>query len=261
MLIVLLIVFSCKNNKKNAHVEHIDYSKEDLNVTTSVYPENISKVFEAHGGLDTWHAMQSLEFTMHKPKGDEVTLTDLKNRKSLIHMPNHTIGYNGKDVWLYNKSDKNYKKDPRFYYNLMFYFYAMPFVVADDGIIYKDVEPLVFEGKSYPGILISYDDGVGESPEDEYIIYYDEATYKMEWLAYTVTYFTKEKSKEFHFRRFNNWQEVEGLLLPKTMVKYKYKNNKPTTANGETTFIDIKLSKEKPKPELFEVPKGAKIIE
>ena len=30
-----------------------------------------------------------------------------------------------------------------------------------------------FEGKEYPGILISYNSGVGASPEDEYILYYD----------------------------------------------------------------------------------------
>ena len=53
----------------------------------------------------------------------------------------------------------------------MFYFYAMPFILADDGIIYEDVAALKFEGKSYPGIKISYESGVGESPEDEYILY------------------------------------------------------------------------------------------
>ena len=69
-----------------------------------------------------------------------------------------------------SKDKTAYEGNPKFYYNLMFYFYAMPFILADDGIKYTDAEPLVFEGKSYPGIKISYEAGVGESPEDEYVI-------------------------------------------------------------------------------------------
>lgn len=257
LLALTISILSCKN--KTAPT--VDYSKEHLDVATSIYPENLTKVFEAHGGLDSWNSMRFLEFTMPKGKGNEVTTTDLKNRNSLIETPNYAIGFNGKDLWLLNKGEKPYKGKPRFYYNLMFYFYAMPFILADDGIIYKDVEPLEFEGKSYPGILISYNAGVGESPEDEYILYYDPETYQMEWLGYTVTFHTKEKGEEFHFRRFSEWQDVEGLKLPKVMTRFKYKDNKPTVAGGDTEFTDIKLSKEKPNAALFEVPAGAEIVD
>ena len=256
-LTIVISVFACKN-KTTAPT--VDYSKETLDVTTSIYPENITKVFEAHGGLDLWKTMRFLEFTMPKKNGNEVTSTDLRNRKSLISMPNHTIGFNGNDVWLENKGSAKYKKDARFYYNLMFYFYAMPFILADDGIIYKNVEPLIFEGKAYPGINISYHAGVGESPEDEYVLYYNPDTYKMEWLGYTVTYFTKEKGEELHFRRFKDWQEINGLLLPKTMVRYKYENNLPTTIHSESAFTNIKLTKQQPNQDIFEVPKGAEIV-
>ena len=78
----------------------------------------------------------------------------------------------------------------------------MPFVLADDGITYTNVEPLIVEGKEYPGIKISYEAEIGESPEDEYIMYYDADSNKMAWLGYTVTYFTKEKSKDWHFIKY-----------------------------------------------------------
>lgn len=264
LLVLLVIAFiSCKNNNKETAIP----SEENIEVATNIeetnrsYPENLLKVFDAHGGLDTWKTMKSLEFTMPKESGDEVTVVNLQNRKSLIETPSHALGYNGKDVWLFNKGDKPYKGKPKFYYNLMFYFYAMPFVLADDGIIYKDVEPLVFEGKTYPGIGISYNAGVGESPEDEYVLYYNPETYKMEWLGYTVTFFTKEKAKELHFRRYSNWENVNGLLLPKTMVSYKYENNLPTTESRKTDFMDIKVSTEKPNQDIFEVPESAIVID
>lgn len=257
LLVLVISIFACKNKTTPT----LDYSEETLDVTTSIYPENITKVFDAHGGLDAWKSMRLLEFTMEKKNGAEVTTTDLRNRKSHIETPDNILGYNGKDVWVLNKGDKPYKGKARFYYNLMFYFYAMPFILADDGIIYEDVDPLVFEGKSYPGIKIAYESGVGESPEDEYILYYNPDTYKMEWLGYTVTYFSKEKGNEFHFRKFNAWQDVNGLLLPEAMVGYNYENNMPTTAKRETKFINVKLEKEQPDAAMFEAPAGAKIID
>lgn len=257
LLVTILTLVSCKDTKK----ETINYSKEHLDVTTSIYPENISNVFEAHGGLDTWNGMHSLVFTMKKPNGDEITTTDLKNRKALIEMPKHTIGFDGKEVWLHSKDTITYEGNPKFYYNLMFYFYAMPFILSDDGITYEDVKPLLFEGVEYPGIKISYGAGVGESPDDEYILYYDSETHQMTWLAYTVTYFSKEKSKKFSYIKYNTWQEVNGLSLPKSIQWYHVVDGNVTDVKNEVLFTNVSVSKEKLNPSIFEIPEGSQIID
>ena len=261
LLIALIVLSSCKDDKASETVKSIEYSETELDVTTSTYPESISKIFAAHGGLDTWKEMQTLKFTMAKESGDEITTTDLYNRSSLIEMPKHTIGYDGKEVWLHKQDTTSYKGNPKFYYNLMFYFYAMPFILADDGIVYEDVKPLDFEGKSYPGIKISYESGVGESPEDEYILYYDSETNKMTWLGYTVTYFSKEKGKEFHFIKYSEWQNSNNLQLPKTLTWYNYENNLPTTKRNDLEFSDVRLTQMKMKANVFSKPEGAEVIE
>jgi hypothetical protein len=261
MLIVLIILSSCKNDKSPEPVQSIDYSETELDVTTSAYPESITKVFDAHGGIDSWRKMQTLKFTMLKESGDEITTTDLHNRSSLIEMPNHNIGFDGQEVWLHKKDTTSYKGNPKFYYNLMFYFYAMPFILADDGIIYEDVKPLEFEGKSYPGIKISYESGVGESPEDEYVLYYDSETYQMTWLGYTVTFFSKEKGKEFHFIKYSKWQNIDGLQLPKILTWYNYESNLPTTKRNDLEFSNVTLTTTKMKPEVFSKPEGAVVVE
>jgi len=206
LALTLIIVLACKQETKP--VVNADYSEEKLNITTSIYPENVTKILNAHGGIDQWNTFNTLVFTMKKPIGDETTTTDLKDRRSLIETDAFKIGYTGKEAWLINKGENKYEGNPQFYYNLMFYFYAMPYVLADDGITYTNVEPLKVDSKTYPGIKISYAAEVGESPEDEYIMYYDAETNKMTWLGYTVTYFTKEKSKDWHFIKYTDWQMV-----------------------------------------------------
>ena len=62
LLSFVFLVLACKNKTTST----VDYSEETLDVTTSIYPNNITKVFDAHGGLDKWNTMKTLEFTMQK---------------------------------------------------------------------------------------------------------------------------------------------------------------------------------------------------
>lgn len=255
LVLVATLIFACKQNNKTP-----DYKNETLNVTTSVFPESIGKVFDAHGGYDAWNDFRGLSYEIVKPTVNEKHKVNLKSRMSIIDGEHHLLGFDGKDVWLKEKDTVKFKSNPRFYYNLMFYFYAMPFIVGDYGINYSQAKPLNFEGKSYPGILISYEAGIGESPEDEYIVYYDPETYQMAWLGYTVTYFSKEKSKEFHFIKYNSWTDVNGVFLPETMHWYNYENNEPTTFRNEVKFVNATLTKEAFDPAVFAVTEGATIV-
>ena len=236
--IALIVFASCKDNSKTEINPAVDYSEDNLNVTTSTYPENITKIFDAHGGIDHWNTMKTLSFTMEKPDGKEVTTTDLKSRAEVIDTPNYTLGSDGNTLWLIEKDGKEYTGNAKFYKGLMFYFYAMPFIVGDNGIMYEDTKPLEFEGKSYPGILISYEAGIGTSPDDQYIIYYDAETGQMQWLGYTVT-FGKDQSVDW----------------------YLYENNLPTKKRNTVEFTNVKISQETPEASMFIKPEGAKIIE
>ncbi|WP_298761324.1 DUF6503 family protein [uncultured Psychroserpens sp.] len=261
LLIALLVFASCKDNKETETVESIDYSEENLDVTTSTYPKNITKVFDAHGGIDVWNKMNTLSFTMDKPNGKEVTTTNLKTRAELIDTPTYMSGYDGSQLWVSEKDGNEYKGNAKFYKGLMMYFYAMPFIVGDDGIIYEDAEPLTFEGKTYPGILISYEAGVGVSPDDQYIVYYDEETGQMQWLAYTVTFGKDGKSDNFRFIRYNDWQTINGLVLPKSIDWYNYEDRVPTEKRNTVEFTNVMVTDKTKDDSLFKMPKGATIIE
>ena len=196
---------------------------------------------QKHGGIEAWRKQKTLSFN----KGEEVHLVDLHSRKTVINSPNYSLGFDGKEIWLHETKEKSFKSRKDFYYNLYFYFYAMPFVLADDGIIYEKTDDLVFEGKHYPGIKISYKANVGSSPDDNYIVYYNKETFQMEWLAYTVTFNSKKPSEKFNIIKYHDWNSVNGLLLPKAITWYQ-KDNKgiPTKPSGAATEFTLPVLSE-----------------
>ena len=134
----------------------------------------------------------------------------------------------------------------------------MPFVLADDGITYEKTDDLVFEGINYPGYKISYNANVGSSPDDNYKIFYNPKTYQMEWLGYTVTYRSKKASDQFKIIKYENWNNVNGLILPLEITWYKTdENGVPTEpAKPATEFTLPLISEGKLADSFFEKPKN-----
>ncbi|WP_288956200.1 DUF6503 family protein [uncultured Polaribacter sp.] len=233
VLVLVLLAVSCKKETKNQVNEVKVGTAKNEN-----FPEELGKVFTKHGGIDNWRKMKILSFN----KGEEVHTVDLHSRKTVINHPEYSLGFDGKEVWLDEEKEGNYKGNSMFYYNLYFYFYAMPFVLADEGIIYEKVDDLTFEGVNYPGYKISYKANVGTSPDDNYVVYYNPKTYQMEWLAYTVTFKSKKPSDNLRWIKYHEWENVNGLVLPKKITWYnKNDNGLPSSPKGKALEFTLPL--------------------
>ncbi len=257
-LFVFISAISCKETQKSTSSSE-EQTMVVLEMAPTNYPKALSKVFEAHGGLESWKRKRTLVYDLPKPGGVETHTTDLYTRKDKIEMGEVSMGYDGTNVWLLDDT-KTYKGDPVFYHNLMFYFYAMPFVLADDGINYDQAEPLEFDGVSYPGVQITYNTGVGTSPKDEYYLYYDPKTYQMAWLGYTVTYRSGEKSDNVKWIRYKDWMNVNGLQLPKTLTWYSYEGRDIKEPKNSYTFEKVLLDETKKPNGFYTMPENAKVI-
>ena len=245
IILLVWILFSCSSPEQEQQAEQV---KPQETVRTD-YPKTMQMIWNAHGGLEQWRNMKSLYFEIPGDPENERNYVQLKDRRDRIEGNNYTMGYDGDQVWL--EADTTYKGNAEFYHNLNFYFFAMPFVLADDGINYSEIEPLEFDGKMYPGVGISYQEDVGTSPKDEYFIYYDPETSKMSWLGYTVTYFSGEKSSDVHWIRYTAWGDVSGLTLPTTLTWYEQEDGLPSTPKNDKNFINIKLDKQPFEDHLF----------
>lgn len=258
MLLAMFLIVSCNNNTKEK--ETSKEAVKEVVATTKKYPEDLQKVFDAHGGIDKWNAAQTLIYDIVKPEKNEKHITDLPSRKTRLEGNNFTIGYDGEDVWLAQKDSTAFRSNARFYHNLYFYFYAMPFVLGDDGITYEKAESLTYEGVLFPGYKISYGDGVGDSPEDNYFIYYNPETYQMEWLGYTVTYFNGEPSTKISYIRYEDWQKVDGVILPKVLTWFKSDGNTVTEARNAVKFTNVSLTKKAMEDSTYARPEDAVIV-
>lgn len=220
----------------------------------SNYPEGINKMFDAHGTYKLWSDMQHMSFELLKnERPNEKHTINLKSRKTLIESSGFTIGFDGKDVWM-NKDGKFPIERARFYHNLYFYFYAMPFVLGDPGITYTKVNDLKFDGESYTGFMISYGENVGDSPDDNYFVYLDKKTHQMVWLGYTVTYGDDKPSTEIHYIKYVDWTSINGLLLPKTLQWYDSKMNLPNSPTNKAGFENVMVSKQEIEASKFMKP-------
>ncbi|WP_299766361.1 DUF6503 family protein [uncultured Dokdonia sp.] len=254
LVAVAIFALSCKEKAQEATST---VTEEVTNVIEKEYPAAIASVFKAHGGIQKWNDMNYLSYTL----GDERHTVDLKSRKTLIQTDKYTLGFDGNKVWLAQDSTYFQPQRARFYHNLMFYFYAMPFVLGDDGITYSDVPALTFEGVSYPGTKISFGSGVGDAPDDEYIVYRNPKTNQMEWLAYTVTYGKNEKSDRFNYIKYDQWADIDGVQLPSVLQWYKVEDGVPTAMSGERTFTAATISKNVPDASKFEKPVNGEFAE
>ena len=254
-LLSLLFLLACGSNAPSPSSPTV---VETPNIDLNRYPTGLQIVFAKHGGLEVWSRMKSMSYEIVKPEQNEKQMIHLKDRRERIEGADFKTGYDGKNIWL--EADTTYKGNAPFYHNLMFYFYAMPFVVADDGIIYSETKPLEFDGKSYPGVRISYEDTVGGSPKDEYFIHYDPATNQMAWLGYTVTYFSKEKSAKISWIRYDDWKTFNGLVLPKSITWFKSEEGKLTEARNTVEFDKIVVTEKAMDDSTFEKTAEAKVL-
>lgn len=249
----VFLICACKTDTKNSDSAAIPLAKE------ITYPEALKQIFDNHGSLAQWKKMKTMSYEIVKEEGNEKQTIDLQSRREVIEGNNFKSGYDGNEYWV--EADTTYKGNAKFYTNLMFYFYAMPFVLADDGITYTKSESITYEGIEYPGYRISYSDGVGISPQDEYFIHYNADTYEMAWLGYTVTYYSGEPSKKISWIRYDDWKKFKGLKLPNSLTWFKSEEGQLVEPRNTRKFTNVMISEESSDASIFMKTDGAKVIE
>lgn len=260
-ILLLTSLWSCNTSTEKAKTSETP-AKQDPVLDMSAYPELFQKALEAHGGLQTWKSFGGLKFDLETTLGEtkkETHQVDLWTRKVRIEGENFVLGMDGENVWVSPSKEAFGQMSARFYHNLIFYFFAIPPVLADPGINYEDLGERTVGDKTYRALKVSFGQGVGDASEDLYIAHFDPETYEMELLLYTVTYFSGEKHENYNALIYDNWQTVNGLRVPASMKGYKYEEGEIKEERYNAVFTNVAFTKAQPASTLFDKPENSEI--
>lgn len=144
------------------------------------------------------------------------------------------------------------------------YFVAAPFKLADPGTHMEDVgQQPIAPDQPMPTGKLTFGEGVGDSPDDWYMVYSDPNTQRLAGLAYIVTYGKSEKDAESnpHIAVYDAYEEVDGAVLPTSL---SFWNWEPDTGKVGEQIGLVELSNYrfiKPGKDTFTKPEGARIDE
>jgi len=215
----------------------------------------------AQGGLAKWKSYGSVEFDLKWSSARGVKqdhqLFDLRSREGLITGANYSLGASKGEVWIKPDAKALGGTPPRFYMWTPFYFFGMPFVFADPGAIQQPLGKKTFQGHEYQVTKVTFKKGTGDTSDDFYVAYFDPAS------GHVVTYPMMRKGKpieelEQHAIVFQEWQEADGLKVPKTAPFYVWKNE---NIEGEPLatleFSNVHFSERAPDQSRFAKPADA----
>jgi len=228
---------------------------------------------ETHGGLGSWFEQGPLHFRFdYQPLGDGARrdtrqIIDTWSARAWHQLSadeSATFGWTGDQAWS-TFDPEGASVRPRFWALTPYYFVAMPFVAADPGVVLSlDGEGEV-DGVPADLVRVGYEAGVGDAPDDYYVLYLAKDNGRLLGLRYIVSYpgfFEEGQHSPEKFMRFDDATRVNGMLLPGSLPTFRY-----DMATGEVgdqvtgiTVSEIRFAPDTP-VDRFEMPEGATVID
>ncbi len=240
-------------------------------IASSNLQAQLDEALKAHGGVEAFRQFGTLQYDLKGfPFGPKAPLNDrqlfdLYSRRALITSETYRIGFDGHQVWI---NDPDALAIPaRFYAFTPFYFFGLPFFFADPGCKHESLGTKTLDGNEYEVVKFFFEAGIGDTPDDNYVAYFDKETHLLKLVHYIVTYpaFSRGKSPEElerHAIVYDEWQEVDGLLVPKEVSSHGWKEGKLVGESSPSwSYENVSFKKEQPAPGLFAKAEGAAVDE
>lgn len=206
----------------------------------------------AHGGLEKWYGNGQLQFrwVYHMEDKDPVVIKNTLQTfdpktmavKHQVADSETTFGMNKGEAWIRPK-DAEFSSPPSFWALTPIYFFGIPFVFNDENANFQKLpDPMVFEGKNYAQVKVTYDQTAGNSPDDYYVLLIDPETKITRGAYYIVTnpLVAKDGPGPPKFITLDNLQDFDGVKLPTGHRTFKIEDGKIT---GQMRFTEVSETK------------------
>jgi len=221
------------------------------------------RIETAHG-LAAWQAHKAVRAHIKIEMGGQSVLQgtmlfDTPVGKSRIKLDDGTVMvFDGQDAWV-SPSDSPLE-GARFHLLTWSYFLAAPMKLRDPGSHLVPLDPMPQAGRELPAAKLTFDAGVGDSPDDWYILYRDPDTQHLVAMAYIVTYGKdkEEAEKEPHAITFDDFETIDGVTFSTRWQFWHWDPQLGTHGQpmGHAQITDIQFVE--PAPQDFQKPTDAK---
>ncbi|TVZ25436.1 hypothetical protein JM83_0348 [Gillisia sp. Hel_I_86] len=271
-LILLLAIFtliSCKEEEKKAeNSEEVIMTEPDAGIGNGAISPAVAfaQGIESAHNKEDWNAEKAVSFDISLTFGGKERLngkvTALTNStKVRVDKNNNTqLIYDGKNAYLYPADAE--PKGARFDMFTWQYFFALPFKLTDPGTKWESMESIELNNDPYDVGKLSFENNIGDAPDDWYVIYQERKSGLLHAAAYIVTFGTnQEKAEEApHAIVYSEYEVVEGIPVA-TKWSFHNWNLKDGFGEkiGEATLSNITFFEAEDK--LFDKPEDAVVIE
>lgn len=222
-------------------------------------PEAFKKLLDAHGDWHKWVDAKAFSFAMiHETnlvmEHHYINLTD---RKIRIDGDAWQIGNDGEKLWISPNREAFQGSSVRFYHNLYFKFFSIPYIFTDTGVPVKKTENKWVNGQSYEAFEVDFENGAGS--KDKYFLLVDPETGRLAWVLYTVTFFDPA-STILSALKYDDYRDAGGVVFPRILTGYQFVNDSTRRVNYQVTFSDVFLLDEPLDDKLFAMPEKNAVV-
>lgn len=191
-------------------------------------PTIVQELIEAHGGMEAWESAPSVYFEDLWGEGPMWSRIQVEqgSRRALIDYPGTDMGmaWDGELAWSLNWEAP---MPPRFLALLNYYFLNLPWLTIDPGVVLVETGTTILPGDpvEYRTVKMTFEDGIGDTPDDYYDLLIHPETHRLRANRYIVTYSSLlpeavEHTPE-HLLIYDDWASVDGLLVPTSFTIYE----------------------------------------
>jgi len=210
----------------------------------------VDAMIEAHGGMKTWAMAPTVHWQdSFLPAGAPAPMVgqftvEQGPRRAYGEYPGTEMrfSWDGEKAWSENWS---LPFPPRFLALLNYHFLNLPWLAKDPGVhLGKPGTARLWDDPTqYLTIKITYAAGVGDTPDDYYVLYIHPQTHQLKACQYIVTYqgILPEgvEAGPVHLLVFDEFTKVSGLLVPSHYTIYNEDHTEYATCNiGDWSFTN-----------------------
>jgi len=246
-------------------------SEPPASLATTATPEPnpadrfVARVEGAHG-RDAWLAHPALashievDFGSNTVLAGEMTFTTDMGRSRIDTADGSSLIWDGKTAWITPAATE--MPMARFHVLTWPYFVLAPLKLRDPGAHLEMLEPRQIGERTYNTARLSFDSGVGDTPDDWYLLYEDQETSMLHAMAYIVTFGTTpdEAEKEPHAIVYEEHVDLDGASVPARMRFYMWTEEQGIHGDpiGELRIDSPRFLS--PDPATFDVPADAREV-